>query len=67
MANFFGSSSSQEEPRSVLLPSGILDASLMSETSWASDCFIGQAFSNKLQAYMIGYVNSIASEYAVSS
>jgi hypothetical protein len=52
-------------PRSSNLPSNIVDNNMMSSTSIASDCFIKQQFSNKLQAYMIGYVNSIYSNYSV--
>ena len=52
-------------PRSVNIPTNIYQANLMSNTSWADDCFIMQKFSNRLQAYMIGYVNAIYSDYAV--
>lgn len=38
------------------LPSTLLG--LMSYTSSAPDCFINQRFSNKLQAFLIGYVGS---------
>lgn len=52
-------------PRDVNIPSAITNAKLMSTTSLAPDCFVGQKFSNKLQAYLIGYVNSIYSDYSV--
>lgn len=52
-------------PRTVNIPTNIVNQKLMSTTSIASECFIHQNFSNKLQAYMIGYVNSIMSNYAV--
>lgn len=52
-------------PRSVNIPSNIYQAGLMSGTSWADDCFIYQKFSDRLQAYMIGYVNAIYSDYPV--
>jgi hypothetical protein len=52
-------------PRSVNIPTNIYQANLMSDTSWADDAFIYQKFSNKLQAYLIGYVNSIYSDYSV--
>jgi hypothetical protein len=37
----------------------------MSRTSAAEDCFIGQQFSNKLQAFMVGYVNAVFSDYSI--
>lgn len=52
-------------PRTSTIPGTIVQAGLMSETSNASDCFIQQQFSAKLQAFMIGYVNSIYSYYSV--
>ncbi len=52
-------------PRTVNIPSNIINNNLMSDTSVASDCFIRQKFSNKLQAYLIGYVNNIYSNYSV--
>jgi hypothetical protein len=52
-------------PRSSDIPSAIIDNGLLSETSLASDCFINQRFSNKLQAFLIGYVDSIYSNYSV--
>lgn len=52
-------------PRTVNIPTNIVNQKLMSETSIAAQCFIYQNFSNKLQAYMIGYVNSIMSNYSV--
>lgn len=52
-------------PRSVTIPTNIFQAGLMSGTSWADDCFIYQKFSDRLQAYMIGYVNTIYSDYSV--
>ncbi|MNK27642.1 hypothetical protein D3C87_460040 [compost metagenome] len=52
-------------PRSVNIPTNIAEANIMSDTAWATDCFIYGAFSNKLQAYMIGYVSSIFSNYSI--
>jgi hypothetical protein len=52
-------------PRTSIIPGSIVEANLMSETSNASDCFIQQQFSAKLQAFMIGYVSSIYSYYSV--
>jgi hypothetical protein len=68
MATTFGTGSEGEGrglPRQVNIPSGIVNADLMSKTSKASDCFVKQKFSNKLQAFLIGYVNSIYSDYPV--
>jgi hypothetical protein len=67
MATTFGQSegSGAGLPRKVNIPSGIVNANLLSKTSLASDCFIRQQFSNKLQAYLVGYVNSIYSNYPV--
>lgn len=52
-------------PRSSPIPSAILESGLMSTTSKASDCFVNQKFSAKLQAFLIGYVSSIYSYYSV--
>lgn len=52
-------------PRSVNLPTGVTQSGTMSSTSKAIDCFAGQKFSSKLQAYLVGYVNSINSQYSV--
>lgn len=54
-------------PRSTLVPTGILQANLISPTSLASDCFVKQQFSAKLQGFLVGYVNSIYSNYSVYS
>ena len=50
--------------RGILIPSSIMSQKLMSMTSYAPDCFINQDFSQNLQAYLVGYVNSIYSEYS---
>lgn len=52
-------------PRYNLIPTNILQAQLMSGTSLATDCFAYQRFSGKLQAFMIGYVNQIYSNYPI--
>jgi hypothetical protein len=52
-------------PRTAQIPIGIAMSGLMSNTSSAASCFIDQQFSAKLQAFMIGYVNSIYSDYSV--
>lgn len=50
--------------REDLIPKNILDQ--VSQTSWAQDCFINQRFSGSLQSFLVGYVNSVYSQYAVS-
>jgi hypothetical protein len=52
--------------RGILIPGKIINANphIMSMTSYAPDCFINQDFSQNLQAYLVGYVNSIYSEYS---
>jgi hypothetical protein len=50
-------------PRSVNIPTNI--SSMLSGTSWADDCFVYQKFAEKLQAYLIGYVNAIYSDHNV--
>ena len=52
-------------PRTAIIPGTIVQANLMSPTSKAEDCFVKQQFSGKLQAFLIGYVNSIYSYYSV--
>lgn len=52
-------------PRVQSLPSNLLRAGVMSDTSSAPECFINQRFSAKLQAFMVGYVNTIYSNYSV--
>lgn len=49
------------------VPTNILAAGLLSTTSSAPECFINQRFANKLQAFMVSYVNSISSNYPVSA
>lgn len=49
----------------VLIPTAVVNANLLSETSKAADCFIDQKFSNKLQAFMLGYVNSTISYFGL--
>lgn len=48
-------------PRSVNVPTNI--TSMLSGTSWASDCFVYQKFAEKLQAFLIGYVNAAYSDH----
>ena len=47
------------------IPTNMRARGVMSTTSDASDCFIGQRFSNKLQAFMISYVNVVYSNYPI--
>ena len=54
------------QPRANSVPSAILESKLISETSLASECFIQQRFSSKLQIFLISYVNTIYSDYSVS-
>jgi len=52
-------------PQVVSIPSNLRAQNVMSDTSSAPECFINQRFSAKLQAFMIGYVGSTYSNYAV--
>lgn len=54
-------------PRTSVIPGTIVEAGLISDTSKASDCFINQQFSGKLQAFLIGYVSGIYSYYSVDA
>lgn len=48
-----------------MLPHGMSEAGLLSNTSDAYDCFVKQLYSKKLQAYMVNYVISVTSNYPV--
>jgi len=52
-------------PQVSSIPTNIGGSGIMSDTSSAPECFIHQRFSEKLQAFMVGYVNSIYSNYPV--
>jgi len=52
-------------PRNSGIPSAIIEGGLLSDTSVARDCFVYQDFSNKLQAFLVGYVNEALSNYSV--
>lgn len=52
-------------PRTVGIPSHILEHNLLSGTSVATECFAYQRFSEKLQAYLIDYVSKIYSDYPI--
>ena len=53
------------DPGGTNLPTAIVNANLLSNTARAADCFIQQKFSNKLQAFLVGYVNLTYSQYAI--
>lgn len=55
----------QSGSRGFNIPTNIVSQKLMSETSDALTCFSQQQFSNKLQGYLINYVISVSSNYAV--
>lgn len=46
-----------------LIPESLMRQELLSGTSEAIACFVGQGFSQKLQLYMVNYVISISSYY----
>lgn len=52
-------------PQVSSIPSNLRANGVMSDTSSAPECFINQRFSAKLQAFLIGYVGSIYSNYPV--
>ncbi len=52
-------------PRGSNIPSSIIENNLLSETCLAKDCFVDQMFSNKLQAFLVGYVNTAYSNYSI--
>jgi hypothetical protein len=54
-----------DQDRGSLIPTKILEQNLMSPTSEAYRCFVHQAFSANLQAYMINYVISISGNQSV--
>lgn len=51
--------------QSSKIPTGIVSSGNLSTTSDALTCFREQQFSNKLQVFMVSYVMSISSFYAV--
>lgn len=56
--------SSQLE-RGFNIPTSILDQGILSNTNLAHECFVNQAFSNKLQAFMIDYVLTTSGYYSI--
>ena len=61
--NFIFKSTPTSGQLGEFIPESIIRQGLMSGTSEAAACFIGQGFSNKLQAYMINYVAAVSSYY----
>ena len=51
--------------RGFYVPTSIATQGLISGTNSAYDCFTGQAFSSKLQMFLINYVVSVSGYYAV--
>jgi len=47
------------------IPTNMAEAGVMAEDSSAANCFSNQQFSQKLQAFMISYVNMTVSNYAI--
>jgi len=52
-------------PAVASIPTNIMNPGVLSNTSSAPECFANQRFSNKLQAYLVSYVNSIASTHPI--
>jgi hypothetical protein len=52
-------------PAVQYVPTNIRDSGLLSDTSSAPECFINQRFSQKLQAFLVGYVSSVNSNYPI--
>ena len=49
-------------PAVASIPTNIMNPGVLSS---APECFANQRFSNKLQAYLVSYVNSIASTHPI--
>jgi hypothetical protein len=47
------------------VPTNIAHPGVMSDTCVAGECFVNQRFSYKLQAYLVGYVNSVSGTRAI--
>lgn len=47
------------------IPTNMMEAGIMADDSSAANCFTNQQFSQKLQAFMISYVNMTVSNYAI--
>jgi hypothetical protein len=67
MADALNLSNSTQVTRGSLVPTKILENSMLSETSEACDCFVDQQFSANLQTFLINYVVSISGNYSVYS
>jgi len=55
---------STTDSRVSLIPTNMIGQ--ISETSYAPHCFINQRFSGRLQSFLIGYVNSVYSDYPIA-
>jgi hypothetical protein len=58
-----GSAQPTELQLGLLIPEGVQRQGLLSGTSEAIPCFVGQGFSNKLQVYLMNYVAAVSSYY----
>ena len=47
------------------IPTNMREAGVMAKDSGAANCFVNQQFSEKLQAFMISYVNMTVSNYSI--
>lgn len=47
------------------IPTNMREAGVMAPDSSAVNCFVNQQFSQKLQAFMISYVNMTFSNYSI--
>lgn len=47
------------------IPTNMREAGVLAPDSSAVNCFVNQQFSQKLQAFMISYVNMTVSNYAI--
>lgn len=52
-------------PRALNIPTNLRAPGVMSDTSLAVECFVGQRFSAKLQAYLISYNQSVYSDHPI--
>jgi len=49
------------------VPSNVVNAGLLSDTSSAPSCYVNQRFSAKLQAFMLSYVNMVNTVYGINA
>jgi len=52
-------------PRGHMIPTNLRVKGVMSDTALAAECFVNQRFSNKLQAYLISYVNTVYQNHPI--